>query len=139
MQIFRKRKRFRIANNDDLTAGEKAGKLFRAGDNCAQAVLQATCPGVREELVEMADVFGGGIDNSKCLCGAVAGAAMSLSLQGRGDRASDVVDEFKERFKTTCCKGLTARYDWLGQEHLENCRELTAATADMVARLLEEK
>ena len=90
------------------------------------------------EIVEMAKVFGGGIDDSKCLCGAVAGGTMSLSLQGQEDKASELVEEFRAQFKNTCCKGLTARYEWLSKEHIQGCRELTAETAALVARLLEK-
>ena len=138
MKLFRKKRRSKILADDSLSAGEKARKLYRAGDNCAQAVLQATCPSASEELVEMAGVFGGGIDDSKCLCGAVTGATISLQLQGKGSRASQLIDAFKQQYKTTCCKGLTARYQWLSKEHLESCRELTAETADLVANLLKK-
>ena len=138
MKIFRRKKRKKILSDETLTAGEKARKLYRAGDNCAQAVLQATCAGASEEMIAMADVFGGGIDNSKCLCGAVTGATISLSLQGHGDKASRLVDAFREQYRTTCCKGLTARFEWMSREHLEACREMTAETADMVNRLLKD-
>ncbi len=138
MKLFRKKRRNKILADNGLSAGEKARKLYRAGDNCAQAVLQATFPAASEELVEMAEVFGGGIDDSKCLCGAVTGATMSLSLQGHGDKASQLVEAFKQQYKTTCCKGLTAQYQWLSREHLESCRELTAETADLVAKLLQK-
>ena len=137
MKLFTRKRRKTILENIQKTPAEKARQLYRSGDNCAQAVLQATCPGVSEELVEMAKVFGGGIDDSKCLCGAVAGGTMSLSLQGLGDTASELVAEFRAQFKTTCCKGLTARYEWLSKEHIQSCLELTAETADLVARLLE--
>lgn len=138
MKIFTRKRRKKILENDRSTPAEKARKLYRSGDNCAQAVLQATCPGVTEEIVEMAKAFGGGIDDSKCLCGAVAGGTMSLSLQAQGDKASMLVSEFSAQFKTTCCKGLTARYEWLSKEHIQSCRELTVETADIVARLLEK-
>ncbi len=138
MKIFTRKRREKILENKKNTPAEKARKLYRSGDNCAQAVLQATCPGVSAEIVEMAKVFGGGIDDSQCLCGAVAGGTMSLSLQAQGDKASKLVAEFRSQFKTTCCKGLTAKYEWLGKEHIQSCRELTAETADLVARLLEK-
>ena len=138
MKIFTRKKRKKILASQADTAGEKARKLYRAGDNCAQAVLQATCPGVSDEMIDMANVFGGGIDDSKCLCGAVAGGAMSLSLQGEGKKASQLVEQFREQYRTTCCKGLTARIEWLSKEHIENCREMTAETAEIVEKLLKE-
>jgi len=138
MRLFARKKREKILAALDRSAGEKARDLYRAGDNCAQAVLQATCPGVSEELVEMADVFGSGIADSKCLCGAIAGGAMSLSLQGQGKKAAQLIEQFKGRNRTTCCKGLTARFVWLSREHLDNCRELTADTANLVEQLLND-
>ena len=138
MRLFIRKKRGRILATPDQTAGEKARALYRAGDNCAQAVLQATCPGVSDELVEVADVFGGGIADSKCLCGAIAGGALSLRLQGQGSKAAKLVEQFKARNRTTCCKGLTARFEWLSREHIDNCREMTAETADLVAQLLND-
>lgn len=139
MKIFASRNKEKILADKSLSAGEKAHRLYDLGENCAQAVLQATCVGVNSEIIEMASVFGGGIDDSKCLCGAVTGGAMSLSLQGKAHKASRLVEEFKNKYRTTCCKGLTLPYQWMSREHLENCRAMTAGTADMVARLLEKK
>ncbi len=136
MKMFANRRKKKILADGRLSAGEKARRLYDIGDNCAQAVLQATCPGVSDEMVAVADVFGGGIDDSKCLCGAVAGGAMALSLQAKGSKASRLVADFKAKYRTTCCKGLTAPYLWLSREHIDSCREMTAETAEMVARLL---
>jgi len=138
MRLFTRKKREKILAAAERSAGEKARDLYRAGDNCAQAVLQATCTGVSEELVAVADVFGGGIADSKCLCGAIAGGAMSLSLQGQGKKAALLIEQFKARNRTTCCKGLTARFAWLSREHIDNCREMTADTADLVEQLLKD-
>ena len=65
-------------------------------------------------------------------------APRPLSLQGKGKKAAQLVEEFRQTYRTTCCKGLTARFEWLGKEHIDSCREMTAATADMVDRLLRK-
>ena len=139
MKMLAARKKKKIIADKSLSSGEKARQLFQQGENCAQAVLQATCPDVTEEIVAMAEVFGGGIADSKCLCGALNGGAVALSLQGKSDKASRLVAVFQARFKTTCCKGLSAPYPWMSKKHLENCRELTATTADLVQFLLHEE
>ena len=136
--MLRTFKRKKILNRSELATGEIAGKLFDAGDNCAQAVLQATNPEVTSDLVKMAAVFGGGIGNSKCLCGAVAGGVMALGLQGKGDRSGEVISGFRERNRTTCCKALSAPFTWLSNEHTGNCRRLTVETAEHIARILND-
>lgn len=116
--------------------GERAGQLFDAGHNCAQSVLKAHLGKVDPSLMEIAEAFGGGINGRKCLCGAISGGVMALSLQGKKRLAGKLVDAFKERNKITCCKGLSAPYTWKSKEHLANCRRLTAETAAEVERLL---
>jgi len=135
--MFRRFRRKKILADSVASAGEKAGKLFDAGYNCTQSVLQATCPQAGDDLVKMADAFGGGIGDSKCLCGAVTGGVMALGLQGKGAVSGELVAAFRTRNRTTCCKALSAPYTWLSREHLANCRRLTVETAEEVARLLQ--
>jgi len=116
---------------------EKAGALFDGGYNCAQAVLQATTGRRDPELLAMAEAFGGGIGESGCLCGAVTGGVMALGLSGRAERSGQLVEAFRDEFRTTCCRGLSKDYRWLSNEHLANCRRITVATAGMVEKLLE--
>lgn len=118
------------------TAGERAGRLFDGGLNCAQAVLKATSGDIDESLLEMSGAFGGGIGGSKCLCGAVSGGVMALGLAGKGRLSGRLVANFKARNKVTCCKALSAPYRWKSPEHLSNCRRMTVETADDVAQLL---
>src|SRR5512133_497572 len=115
------------------SAGERAGRLFDAGLNCAQAVLQATAGGSGDnKLLAIAEAFGGGVGGSKCLCGAATGGVMALCLNGRAKRAGKLMAAFRERHKVTCCKGLSAGYRWKSPEHLANCRRITVATAELV-------
>ena len=117
--------------------GEIAGRLFDAGSNCAQAVLQATTGLDEPRLLAMAEPFGGGIGGSKCLCGAVSGGVMALGLEGRGKKSKALVAAFQERNRVTCCKVLSAPYRWLSPEHKANCRRMTVETAELTARLLK--
>lgn len=119
------------------SVGERAGRLFDTGLNCAQAVLQATV-GADEKLLELSGAFGGGIGGSKCLCGAVAGGVMALGLAGKGKRSGKLVTRFRERHRVTCCKALSAGYRWKSPEHLANCRRITVATAELTEELLRD-
>lgn len=121
-----------------LTAGERAGALFDSGMNCAQSVLQATTGIDDPQLLEVCDAFGGGIDGRQCLCGAISGGVIALGLKGKKKLAGRLVDNFRDRHKVTCCKGLSAPFDWLSDRHLANCRRLTVATAEDVATMLEK-
>jgi len=117
--------------------GQRAGELFDRGMNCAQAVLQAATGRTDAELMAVAGAFGGGIGDSRCLCGAVSGGVMALGLRGKGDKSGALVAAFKADHRVTCCKALSAPYRWLGPQHLAHCRRLTVKTAETVARLLK--
>lgn len=133
-----RRRRAQHAAAATNNCAEKAGLLFDGGYNCAQAVLQATTGRDDPELLKMAEAFGGGIGRSGCLCGAVTGGVMALGLLGQGKRNGELVVAFRERFRTTCCRGLSKDYRWMSREHKANCRQLTVAAAGMVAKLLDE-
>ena len=121
------------------TTADRAGRLFDDGMNCTQSVLQATTGVSDPQLLEMAEAFGGGVGDSKCLCGAVTGGVMALGLSGRGKLAGSLVAFFRQRNKVTCCASLSAKYRWMSSEHLANCRRLTVETAAETARLLGKK
>ena len=133
--LRRRRARQAAARVDDCAA--KAGALYDGGYNCAHAVLQASTGRSDQELLAMAEAFGGGIGTSGCLCGAVTGGVMALGLKGQGARSGELVAAFREEFRTTCCRGLSKDYRWLSREHKANCRRITVATAGMVAKLLK--
>ncbi len=121
-----------------LSAGERAGRLFDGGMNCAQAVFQATTGRDDPEIMALAGGFGGGVGGSQCLCGAVSGGVMALGLRSKAKLSGELVAAFRERNRVTCCKALSAPFQWQSGDHRENCRRLTVETADMVAHLLKE-
>ncbi len=120
------------------TAGERAGRHFDRGDNCAQSVLKATTGRTDPELLEIAKSFGAGIAGAKCLCGTVSGGVMALSLRGKGKQSDQLVAAFKSRHRTTCCAALSKPYRWNGPEHVQNCRDLTVSVAEIVEQMLLE-
>jgi C_GCAxxG_C_C family probable redox protein len=117
--------------------GEIAGHHFTLGRNCCESVLLAHNEEVDPAIMEMAKAFGCGIGGSKCLCGAVTGGVMTLSLKGQRRDAAKLVDLFKSRNKVTCCKALSAPYKWQSKEHLANCKRLTSEVAEDVETLLK--
>jgi C_GCAxxG_C_C family probable redox protein len=119
------------------TCGELAGRLFASGMNCAEAVALATTGSDDPALLALAKPFGGGIGGSKCLCGAVSGGVLALGYRGRGERAGELVQQFKTTHRVTCCSALSKPYRWKSPEHLANCRRLTETSAELVAKLLE--
>lgn len=73
------------------------------------------------EVLKAATGFGTGIGEARQLCGALAGAVMAIGLrQGRTDCREGrtraywpwgyLVSAFRERFGTTTCAALTARF-----------------------------
>jgi len=121
-----------------VVAAGRAGQLFDGGDNCAQAVLQATLGDVDPRLLQVGAAFGAGIGGEKCLCGAVSGGVMALGLSGRQRHAGALVRMFRDRNRTTCCRALSAPYRWMSRDHLANCRRLTIETAELVESLLQD-
>ncbi len=128
---------FAVRATNATGLAETAGLLFDQGYNCAQAVLLAACPESKAELLEIAKSFGAGIAGAKCLCGAVSGGVMALSLQGKGKQSAQLVAAFRKRHRMTCCAGLSKPYQWKSDEHRSNCRVLTVSAAEIVEQILK--
>jgi len=119
------------------SVGEKAGRLFASGRNCAQAVLEAAGGITDPQMMEVGKALGGGIGGSKCVCGALSGGVMVLALKGKSGKAAKLMEAFKGEFKVACCSALSRPYEWKSREHLSNCRKITARTAELVEELLD--
>ena len=137
-KLFRRRRPLGAHKDKYTNAAERAGELFDRGYNCAQAVLQATTGREDPELVNLTEGFAGGIGNTGCLCGAITGGVMALGLAGKADASERLMTEFKDNFRTTCCKGLSKDHQWLSKEHLANCRQITMKTAAITEKLLDD-
>ncbi|BCR03270.1 hypothetical protein DESUT3_03390 [Desulfuromonas versatilis] len=121
---------------EDMNTGEKAGRLFDGGHNCAQAVFQAATGVDDPRMMAMTQPFRGGIGDSGCLCGAIAGGVMALGWLGKGWQAAGLVTGFREKHKGTCCHSLSRGFKWMSREHSANCRRLTVEAASLVEKLL---
>jgi len=128
---------FAAPPDESRTAGEQAGEYFDQGYNCAQSVLLAACGECRPDLLEIAKSFGAGIGGARCLCGAVSGGVMALSLKGKGRQSDRLVAAFRQRHRSTCCSVLSKPYVWKSGEHRANCRTLTTSVAEIVAEIIQ--
>lgn len=150
----------RVAFLTPETVESRAEEFFaKGGFHCAESMLLA----FSEALAVPVDLryvrgFGGGLGQTRCLCGAVNGASVILGLllsenrggdQARGggrdhgrrsevDRAIQKLETlFKERYKANCCKWLTRKIEWGTPSHLEHCVSLTGETAKMLLEVLQ--
>lgn len=105
-----------------MTHGERSVEFFCKGFNCAQATAAsfAEDAGLTEQQVTtMMAGFGGGIGGTREMCGAVSAMVWTLGVAGGNydpnDNAAktalytnvrEAIDEFKDKFGTTCCKEL---------------------------------
>jgi len=130
---------------------EKAVNYYKQGFSCSESVVHAAIDqGLCDKnLLSIATVFSGGM-SSGCLCGAVAGAQMVLGANfGKGNpkgneesarvKAKEFIDEFKSKRKATCCKVLSAGYDFSSPERKQNCACLVEECAQILEDLMESK
>ncbi len=134
-------------------AQQLARARYKEGYNCAEAVLRA----FREELgldlsgdaLRIASGFGGGLGHAGCMCGALSGAIMVISLlQGRTgpEQSRDPVygsarefhGVFTDHFGATCCRVLNP-HEFGTVEQKRSCYRITGETAEIFARFLAAK
>lgn len=128
---------------------EKAIENYKNGYSCSESVVKAAIDSglCDESLLSCATSFSAGM-SSGCLCGAVAGAQLVLGYNfGRGNsrgnevcaraKAKELVDEFKNRNKVTCCKALTAGYE--GIERKIHCFKMVSDSAEILEELTKVK
>lgn len=139
---------------------EQSENLFRScGYNCAESMLQ-TLSDTLDIPVDLRYVtgFGGGLGETRCVCGSFNGGVVGLNLLlgedkqnlgprggGRNEKDAALLDraiqefskKFKEQYKVTCCKVLTRKVEWGTPEHLEHCVQLTGETAKMLLDVVQ--
>lgn len=135
-----------------LDAKQLAGQNYKKGYNCAESVIRAFRDKLKlnipDEALKMATGFGGGLGHAGCLCGALAGSSMILSLlQGRlaetesrdpaYQSAKEFHDIFKKHFGATCCRVLN-RSPYDSPEHLRTCLKITGGTAELLDKYLQD-
>ena len=123
---------------------QAACEYFNNGYSCSESVIKAFSDAgiVSEELVGVATSFSGGM-SSGCVCGAVAGCQMIIgALHGKDkdNTARALAKEFITRFKAekqaTCCKFLSAGYEFSSPERKAKCTELVKFCVDILKELL---
>ena len=130
---------------------KEAIKYHQQGYSCSESVIMAAVEaGICDKsLLAVATSFSGGM-SSGCLCGAVAGAQMVIGYNfGKENKngndvsakpkAKEFIDEFKKNRKATCCKVLTAGYDFNSPERRENCENLVAECAEILDSMIGAK
>lgn len=132
---------------------QDAENSFRRGDYfCSEAIVNSFRTNFEldmpEEMVAMASGFPVGIGRSKCTCGAVSGAILTLGyFFGRtkpGDEkvnrtlelANELQKMFKDKHKVLCCSVLTRGMDMASGEHKNQCVSFTGEMAENLARLI---
>jgi len=131
--VFNKDKKLKVQ------AGEKAEKYYKKGQFlCSEAVLLA-----------INEVYPVGRGNAGCSCGALTGGQMALGLAfGRGKKkqenqkaielSKELHDKFREKYKTACCRILIKDVKDNSREHFKQCTEITKATTEIVAAIIDE-
>lgn len=128
---------------------DKAIEYFKNGYSCSESIIQACIDeGIcSSELLPCATTFSAGM-SSGCICGAVSASQMVLGyLFGRNnkfnnqvfarEKARNLVDEFKNLNKVTCCRVLSAGLE--GSAKKEHCSKLVADACDILEELIKVK
>ncbi len=130
---------------------ESALKYFKEGYSCSESVLKAAVDNnlISEHLIPVGTVFSAGI-SSGCLCGAAAAGEIIIgAIKGRNDisqspvEAKTLAKEFLTRFKNnygaTCCRVLSAKYDFASPERKQHCSNMVSGACEILEDLLQIK
>ncbi len=136
---------------DQQSIGDVASAYFSEQFHCAEAVAKAVLNARGEcarAAVACATPFGGGFGRSfDEACGALSGGLIAIGqLHGRREPGEDwgypaalaamLRDAFAERFGTTRCSELRARF---GEAQEAECREIVRFMAEELHALLTEQ
>ena len=128
---------------------DRALEYFMNGYSCSESVVQA-CIDFKlcsSELLSCATTFSGGM-SSGCACGAVTGAQIVLGyLYGRNnkfnnqvfarEKAAQLVEEFRQRNRATCCRALSAGLD--GIERKQHCCKMVSDACEILESIIDIK
>jgi len=135
---------------------ERARNLFETRQMlCTEAVVvtlnNSLDGGLTEaQAVALSAPFCMGLGDSGCMCGALSGAVMAAGLflgkdqpyrnrSDMRDSARQLHDAFKASNGATCCRVLSKKVKHNTKDHLRQCADLTAESAEMAARLILQK
>lgn len=130
-----------------------AEEYFRSGQFfCSEAILHSIRDNfeldIPDQVMGMASSFPVGIGRSKCTCGAVSGAVMTLGyFFGRSEGgdpkvnknlelANELQQRFKDNHKVLCCSILTKGMDMASGEHKAQCVSFTGEMAENLADIV---
>ena len=132
---------------DNKLAQIAADNFLNKGLSCSESIVAAAYEAgyTPEELIGVATSFSGGM-GSGCLCGAVAGAQIVTGyLHGKNKTnkaralAKEFVEEFKKAHRGTCCKVLTAGFDFHSPERKQHCVNMVQSSAMILSKILEHE
>ena len=120
--------------------------------NCAESILRTLRDRLNMDLSDdqlaMATGFGGGM-GAGCACGALTGAIMAVSLEtGRKPGipsenppratvlAGEIVKEFQDRNKVTCCRALIPGLQKGDPERKKRCSEFVRQMSEKAAEII---
>ena len=141
--------------------GQDAAAYYQRGEYyCSEAIVASVrdniAPEMPEAMIAAASGFPIGVGRSKCMCGAVSGAVMSLGyVFGRSgpsspgdprsvkalDLANEIQQAFRDNHRVLCCSVQTRGMDFASGEHKAQCvaftGEMAAKTAEIIVRELD--
>lgn len=121
--------------------------FLNKGYSCSESVVEAAIEAgyVPRELLGVATSFSGGM-GSGCLCGAIAGSQIVIGyLHGKNKTntarvlAKNFIEEFKKSHRATCCRVLTAGFDFHSPERKKHCVNMVACCAEILEDILERE
>lgn len=133
-----------------------AEEYFRKGEYyCSEAIVASIKNNFNvempDEMIAMASGFPVGIGKTKCTCGAISGAVLSIGYffgRTKGstpqdprsiktlELAKELQDYFKGRNKVSCCSILTKGMDMSSGEHKAQCIRFTGEMAEKAAEII---
>ncbi len=125
----------------------KAAKNFKEGYSCSESIVKAGIDAglLPDEFLSCATSFSGGMGD-RCLCGAIAGSQIIIGyLHGKGKTeraralAKEFIEEFKKTHKATCCRVLSAGFDFHSPERKSHCTNMVYDCAKMLENILEKE
>lgn len=124
---------------------DRAVQNFKSGFSCSESVVKAAIDEglLPPEFLPSATSFSGGM-GSGCLCGAIAGSQIVIGyLHGKGKdekargMAKKFIEEFKKNHKGTCCRVLTAGFDFHSPERKAHCVNMVYDCSKILEEILE--
>lgn len=136
-----------------------AEEYFRKGEYyCSEAIVASIKSNFNvempDEMIAMASGFPVGIGKTKCTCGAISGAVLTIGYffgRTKGstpqdprsiktlELAKELQDYFKGKNKVSCCSILTKGMDMSSGEHKAQCIRFTGEMAEKAAEIISRE